>query len=221
MAMARCTFPTTPRGFTLVEVLIAMSIMAIVAVMAWQGVDGIVRARETTQGHVDQVLRTSTVLAQWEQDLGAIQDTEDTTNVPALVFDGARASMTRRGQNGMQVVVWSRRDNAWFRWISPPTRTIEALRQAWQNGQQLMGNETGQLKTLSGLVDWQVYFFRDNGWTNPQSSGTGTPAATPGTAAGGNTVSQPLPNGVRIVLSFDGSAGLNGTVTRDIVLGPR
>ena len=40
------------RGFTLVEVLIAMSIMAIVAVMSWQGVDGIVRARDVTQGKV-------------------------------------------------------------------------------------------------------------------------------------------------------------------------
>ena len=30
------------RGFTLIEVLIAMSIMAIIAVMSWQGVDGAV-----------------------------------------------------------------------------------------------------------------------------------------------------------------------------------
>ena len=33
------------RGFTLVEVLVALLIMAVMATMAWQGVDGIVRAR--------------------------------------------------------------------------------------------------------------------------------------------------------------------------------
>ena len=36
-----------PRGFTLVELLVAISILAIVAVLGWRGLDGIVRARTT------------------------------------------------------------------------------------------------------------------------------------------------------------------------------
>lgn len=205
------------RGFTLVEVLIAMSIMAIVALMAWQGVDAIVRSRDTTQGHVDRVLRASTVLAQWEQDLINLQNTEAETNVPALRYDGARAAITRRGDDGMFVVVWARRDNAWFRWTSKPARTVQALREAWQQGQQLIGTETTQLRTLGGLSDWQLYYFRDNGWTNPQS----TAAATQGTPGQAAQVVQALPTGVRIVLTFDGSDGLTGHITRDIAIGPR
>ena len=208
------------RGFTLVEVLIAMSIMAIVALMAWQGVDAIVRSRDTTQGHVDRVLRASTVLAQWEQDLDNLQNTEPETSVPALRFDGARAAITRRGDDGMFVVVWARRDNAWFRWTSKPARNVQALRDAWQQGQQLIGNETTQLRTLGGLSDWQLYYFRDNGWTNPQSTSTTAPAQ-PGTQPQGAQVVQALPTGVRIVLTFDGSDGLNGHITRDIAIGPR
>lgn len=212
------TTAARPRGFTLIEVLIAMSIMAIVALMAWQGVDAIVRSRDTTQHHVDSVLRASTVLAQWEQDLINVQNTEAETGVPALRYDGARAAMTRRSDDGVQVVVWARRENAWFRWTSVPSRTTDALRQSWQDGQRLMGNETRQLKTLGGLTDWQVYYFRDNGWTNPQSTGTGGggQAAQPG-----QPVVQPLPTGVRLVLTFDGSDGLNGHVTRDVAIGPR
>lgn len=206
-----------PRGFTLVEVLIAMSIMAIVALMAWQGVDAIVRSRDTTQGHVDRVLRASTVLAQWEQDLVNVQNTEPETNVPALRFDGARAAMTRRGEAGLQVVVWSRRDNAWYRWASAPARTAQALRQAWQTGQQLMGNEPNQLRTLGGLAEWQVYYFRDNGWTNPQSTAVEGGNAPPGA----QQIVQAMPTGVRIVLSFDGSDGLTGHIVRDIAIGPR
>ena len=204
------------RGFTLVEVLIAMSIMAIVSVMSWQGVDGIMRARDVTQAKVDQVLRASTVIAQWEQDLGAIQNTEAETGVPALRFDGARAFMTRRTDRGLQVVVWARREGAWFRWTSPASTTVQGLIDAWNSSQQLMGNEAGQLKTLAGLTDWQVYYVAQGAqtWSNAQSS---TAAAAPDNKGPANVATQ-LPVAVRIVLTFDGSSGLTGTVTRDIAL---
>jgi general secretion pathway protein J len=205
------------RGFTLVEVLIAMSIMAIVSVMSWQGVDGIMRARDVTQAKVDQVLRASTVIAQWEQDLGAIQNTEAETGVPALRFDGARAFMTRRSDRGLQVVVWARREGAWFRWASPASTTVQGLVDAWNSSQQLMGNESGQLKTLAGLTDWQVYYVAPGAqtWSNAQSSTSS--GQTAGGAGTGNPVTQ-LPVAVRIVLSFDGSSGLAGSITRDIAL---
>ena len=45
------------RGFTLIEVLVAMIVMAIMSLMAWQGVDGIARAREANQVRLEQVLR--------------------------------------------------------------------------------------------------------------------------------------------------------------------
>ncbi|MEN3295328.1 MAG: ral secretion pathway protein, partial [Burkholderiales bacterium] len=36
---------TNKRGFTLVELLIAISVLAMVAVLGWRGLDSIVRAR--------------------------------------------------------------------------------------------------------------------------------------------------------------------------------
>ena len=221
------------RGFTLVEVLIAMSIMAIVAVMSWQGVDGIVRARNNTQARVDLVLRASTVLAQWEQDLGALQTTGDV--VPALEFDGSRMSMTRRTEGGLQLVVWARRNGAWFRWASQPVTTVRGLQDVWMSSKQFMGNEAGQLKTLTDVSDWQAYFYRTNAWSNAQSSaGTSDeapppPAAPaskpgPGTAPPGGPPRQrssQLPDAVRIVLTFGGNEGLAGTITRDVALGTK
>ena len=62
------------RGFTLVEVLVAMLIMAMLAVMAWQGVDGITRTRDVSQARLEQTLRLNTVMGQFEQDLQALQD---------------------------------------------------------------------------------------------------------------------------------------------------
>ena len=46
--------PTRARGFTLVEVLVALLVMAIMAVMAWQGVDGIARAREISGSRLER-----------------------------------------------------------------------------------------------------------------------------------------------------------------------
>src|SRR4030095_12528281 len=62
------------RGFTLVEVLVALVIMAIMSLMAWEGVDGIVRARDANQVRLEQTLRLETVIAQWEQDLASLQE---------------------------------------------------------------------------------------------------------------------------------------------------
>ena len=63
-----------PAGFTLVEVLVALLVMAVMAGMAGQGVDGIVRSRDASQVQLERTLRLNTVIAQWDQDLAAIQD---------------------------------------------------------------------------------------------------------------------------------------------------
>jgi general secretion pathway protein J len=239
------------RGFTLVEVLVAMMIMAILAVMAWQGVDGIVRTRTVSQARLEQTLRLNTVLGQIEQDVQSIQDTRA---VDAITFDGATLRLTRRAETGVQVITWSLRPkpdatgNNWQRWAGPPARTINELQELWMRTFQFQGVEPGQLNTLSGITQWQVYCYRGNSWSNCQSTGnitttvgtSGTPPATtagtpPGTTTGtppgttpgtGQVPTSPTPiarqappSGLRIVLEFAG-ADLNGTLTRDIALGP-
>ncbi len=209
------------RGFTLVEVLVALLVLSIMAAMAWQGVDGIARTREASQRQLDQTLRVNTVLAQWQADLAAVQDTGA---VPPLVFDGATLRMTRGTPEGVQVVAWSLRPeaqgNAWERWAAPPVTGSGALQDSWFASQQLQGGEPGQLRTLEGVSQWQVYFFQGNAWANAQS--TGNVAAPPAVPASGAapTPRQALPSGVRVVLSFVPGAGFSGTLTRDVLLGP-
>ena len=81
------------RGFTLIEVLVALLILSILATMAWQGVDAMVRTRDGARQATEGMLRLSTVMAQWEQDLTQIQDT---AAAPALRFDGSALRLTRR-----------------------------------------------------------------------------------------------------------------------------
>ena len=213
-------------GFTLVEVLVAMLVMAIMAVMAWQGVDGIVRTRDATQARLEQALRLNTVIAQWDQDLAAIQPT---AVVPApLSFDGATVRMTRRTPTGLQMVAWSLRgggdQTAWVRWAGPSATTTRELRESWLHSLQLQDNEPGAVRALTGLTRWQVYCYRrdDNGWSNCQSSGDPAPEPPP---AGPSAPPQPLPvpvppKGVRVVLSFAPGSGMNGDLRRDTFVGP-
>jgi general secretion pathway protein J len=225
------------RGFTLVEVLVAMMIMAILAVMAWQGVDGIVRARSISQARLEQTLRLNTVLGQLEQDLQAVQSTKV---VPSVAFDGSTLRITRRAETGVQLVTWSLKPkpdatgNRWLRWAGPPARTSNELQELWLRTFQFQGAEAGQLETLPGIVQWQLYCYRGNSWSNCQSTGnvaTTTSPASPASAAVpvSSAASAPVPipaqvfelqpSALRVVLEFAGD--VNGTLTRDIALGPQ
>jgi general secretion pathway protein J len=234
-------------GFTLVEVLVALVIMATLAVMAWRGVDGIMRTRDASQTRMENTLRLTTVLAQWEQDLASVQQTDA---VPALAFDGATLRLTRRTDEGVQLVAWSlvpttgtaeksgaavtpgaadnsgAPSNSWMRWTGPAVTESAALQDSWLRSQSLQGSEPGQLRTVGGVSMWQLYCFRSNAWTNCQSSGDVVkPNPLTGFAVGGSPqvpqAKTALPTGVRLVLTFVGGNGYDGTVTRDVVLGPQ
>jgi general secretion pathway protein J len=202
------------RGFTLVEVLVALLIMAILAAMGWQGVDGMVRARDISQETAERTLRLTTVIGQWEQDLASLYDS---STVPGLQFDGATLRLTRLTPDGAQVVVWSLREGVWRRWASPSVKRAFELQQAWLMSQQLIGNEDQQVRLLDGASEWQVYFYRGNAWTNAQSSGDVVPVApSPALAASGVVVPRAtLPTGVRLVINFG-----ERRLTRDVMLGP-
>jgi general secretion pathway protein J len=214
-------------GFTLVEVLVALLVMAIMAAMAWQGVDSVVRTRDAGQERLERTLRLNTVVAQWEQDLASIQDT---AVIPvALSCDGASVRLARRTPTGLQIVAWTLRPDAngnaangtLERWAGPSVTTSGELTDSWLRSLQLQGGEPGQLRTLTGLAQWQVYFYQGNAWSNCQSTGdVATSASTPASGIGTATGRQALPKGVRLVLSFAPGSGLNGSLVRDVLLGP-
>ncbi len=210
-------------GFTLIEVLVAMVVMAIMSLMAWQGVDGIARTRESNQVRLEQVLRLETVIAQWEQDLASIQET---SAVPTISCDGQSVRIVRRAEGGLQVVIWSLRPDSqgsvWQRWAGPAVTTTRNLQESWFRTQQFQGTETGQLRALTGLEDWHVYFFQGNAWANCQSTGNVAllPVAASAPASGAAAPTMALPGGVRVVLGFAPGSGLAGSLVRDTLIAP-
>jgi general secretion pathway protein J len=201
------------RGFTLVEVLVALFVMALLAAMAWRGVDGIARAKSAGQERMELTLRLDTVLTQWEQDLNSVHDN---LAVQALVFDGATLRIVRHTEGGVQLVLWSVRQGEWLRWAGPAVTRASDLQEQWMRSQQLQGTEPQWLHTMKGLTGWQLYCFRGSTWSNCQSTGDVASAS----AAASAPARQQLPAGVRLVLNFSG-APLQGSLTRDVVLAPQ
>jgi general secretion pathway protein J len=221
-------------GFTLVEVLVALMIMSVIAVMAWQGVDGIVRTRDASQQRLEKLLRLNTVLAQFEADLDAMQDTGALPG-PLPRFDGISLRLTRRAEKGVQLVVWSLRGGTWLRWASKPVVTTSELQDLWINSQQFIGSEAGQLRAQTGISAWQMYYYYygSNGWSNAQSSagtsstsetstsGTSSTSGTTGTPGSPALTSTNALSAVRLVLTFAEGSDFNGSITREIALGPQ
>jgi general secretion pathway protein J len=67
------------------------------------------------------------------------------------------------------------------------------------------------------LDDWQIFFFRENAWTNPQSSDITTTVSVPLTVAADSASSGRMPDGIRLVLALPAGQAISGTITRDWV----
>jgi general secretion pathway protein J len=91
--------------------------------------------------------------------------------VPPLDFDGQTLRLTRRSEGGVALVCWALRGGAWQRWASPIYTRSNDIRAVWMRSQQFQGAEPGQLQVAAGASEWQIYFYRGNGWSNAQSTG--------------------------------------------------
>lgn len=209
------------RGFTLVELLVALGLLALMALLSWRGLDGIGRAQVQLQQRSDDVLALQSTLGQWGADLDALAEQP---HQPSLDWDGRVLRLLRRGSGdageGLRVVAWSRRSidgvGHWLRWQSPELRSRAELALAWQRAQSWAQSPSAddlqrEVRTVA-LEGWQIFFYRGNAWSNPLSS----VGAVAGNSAGAATAKS-TPDGVRLVLTLSPGQALSGTLTRDWV----
>jgi general secretion pathway protein J len=220
--------PRASRGFTLVELLVALFAMALLAILSWRGLDGMTRAQTQTEARSDEVLTLQVGLSQWAADLDAIMQLPP---APALDWNGRVLRLTRRdtgaATDGVLVVAWTRRvvngSGTWLRWQSPQVTTRGELEQQWQRADLWSQNPGDEEKrgevAVTALDDWQIFFFRENAWTNPQSSDASASAALArGLAPQQIFAPVPvLPDGVRLVLFLPPGQAIGGMLTRDWV----
>ena len=203
-------------GFTLVELLVALVVMALLNLMSWRGLDAMARAQSQTQARADDLQALQSGLAQWNTDLDAmaaelVNPSASSTAPSAVDWNGQVFRITRYssgGDSGLRVVAWALGDDqgkrAWLRWQSPVLHSRAALTQAWLQAATWAQTPTAESRALqvsiTPLVDWQIFYYRADAWSNPGSSSD---------AASAN------PDGIRLLLTLPEGQALSGRITRD------
>ena len=167
------------RGFTLVELLVALALMALMAALSWRGFNSMSLSRQQLSGYSEQLLTLQNGVAQWTADLDAL---EQQPGFSSMEWDGRALRLLRRSSRtpgeGLYVVAWAQgaraQGSVWMRWQSEPLTSRAQLLAAWSQAALWAQNpgdaERKQEVLITPLVGWQVVFFRGGAWTNALSS---------------------------------------------------
>jgi len=208
---------SSERGFALLEVIVALVIMALVGIMAWRGMDAMIRGRETIDRRANQDASYSQLVRQFERDCQEILRRDELMALSSASVSGSTSATTSLAA-GAKNIWWLRRyraDNqdAWMvvgygmspaglqRWTSRPLLRRNEAGSLWSSisrdpdlnsSDLLVSLEVPAIVRQSFRV--QTSIVNGSGSSGISASGTGTPAANASTTsttnlAGNNTSS--------------------------------
>ncbi|MES2980015.1 MAG: prepilin-type N-terminal cleavage/methylation domain-containing protein [Pseudomonadota bacterium] len=201
-------------GMTLVEVLVALSIMAVLALMSWRGLDAMVRTQSTTVNVNEDVLALQGGIEQWTLDLDMLAQTPWTS---PLAWEDGSIRMTRRSaldSESLRLVVWTMQAEGsgqrWVRWQSGEIRSKQDFTAASQQASgwlQGKAGEAAQAVRIVSVSGFQVLFHSAGRW-QPAPRPQPNRAAVEGIAAD-------LPDGVRLMLELPPQGTFSGGLNVD------
>ncbi len=127
----RCRRPGT-RGLTLIELLVAISVLGIVAVLGWRGLDSIVRSRIALTSDLEQTRGMQLAFAQLQSDCAHLADSSILPNRMPLAVEQGRLMLVRtvfadNQPSRLQVITYRVRDGMLTRRESAATRDLREL----------------------------------------------------------------------------------------------
>lgn len=205
------------QGFTLVELLVAITILAIVAVLGWRGLDGIVRARIALSAQLEQTRGMQLTFAQLQSDCAHIVNNSTVPSRQPLFQDTERLTLVRTvlvddQPTRLQVVSYRLRDGVLTRRESPATRDLEELDKlevATTND----ADSAQEVVLQTGIRSMSTRIWIPNvGWMSLADYTKRTITTT--SSSGSN---EPPPPGLEVQLVLQGS---EVNVTKVFLLGP-
>ena len=178
-------------GFTLVELLVAISILAIVAVLGWRGLDGIVRARVALTQQMETTRGMQLAFAQMQSDCEHIAQRDVVDQRPYLLIGADRLTLVREvftenQPSRLQVVAYRIINGTLMRRESQATRDLVQLDALWQ-AVTSDADTNPDVALQTGVTGMQVATWLNNAWrqggVDPGANAAGTVQAQP----------QPLP----------------------------
>lgn len=203
-------------GFTLIEVLVAMAVMAILAVMSWRGIEAMLAVQEVSERRNREISVLQTGLSQWMSDLNHVQVTGFTEQ---MFYDGKVFLITREDitdeQRRLRAVVWAIKTKSdgskWLiRWQSPLFATRGGLFEAVENAKKWFTVSADATNDANNAwrdavevfpvnsVEMKAFNSANNSWV----------------ALKGQNI---IPPGVRLEVDLARDWSVNGVVVRDWV----
>jgi general secretion pathway protein J len=161
-------------GFTLVELLVAIGILALVAVLGWRGLDGIVRSRAALTQQMEQTRGMQLAFAQMQSDGEHLADAvllgSGRQNIAAgndsLIL--VRMVFAENAAAHLQVVVYRIRNGVLTRQESAGTRDVIVLDNLWRAA--LSETDSGARVVLQSDVTAMAVRVWDGTWHVPTTT---------------------------------------------------
>jgi general secretion pathway protein J len=190
-------------GFTLIEMLVAIALLAVVAVLSWRGLDATIRSRNGIVENLTQTREFGRYFLQLQYDALNVVAPEEMFG-PPLRMRPNELVLVRHLDVGstvtrLQIIRYQLVGNRLIRSASPPLASISQLTEALQHMDSFTGVIASDHVRSMGISVW----LAPGGWTDQQS--TIAAAYTRFLAAHGIGTSTaqglPLPRGLRLTVT--------------------
>ncbi|QVN21359.1 PulJ/GspJ family protein [Burkholderia pyrrocinia] len=196
------------RGFTLIEMLVAIALLAVIALLSWRGLDATIRGRDDIASNLAQTRLLGRYFSQLQFDLTNLVTADEVFGPPLRIRPGELVMVRHLGVGGgptqMQVVRYQLNGRELVRSASQPLASLadvdDALHHMDAFARVVVSNDARSMQ----LSVW----VPPGGWTTSQASVEQTYAqflAQHGVSSI-TSLGMPLPRGVRFAVTIGSPA---------------
>lgn len=190
------------KGLTLVELLVAISVLAVVAVLGWRGLDSIVRSRIALTNDLEQTRGLQLAFAQLQSDCLHLAAPAVLSHRAAIYTQPAQLNLVRvvfsdDQPSRLQVVSYQLEDGVLTRRESTATRDLKELDNSWQAAINHTDTDPAiTLQTGVSAMTMRLWLSGSNGWS--------IPVAAPPTELASPAIVPLSPTGLEVALQLQG-----------------
>lgn len=204
-------------GFTLIEMLVAIALLAMLAVLSWRGLDATIRGRDDIVSSVTQTRLLGRYFSQLQYDMLNLVPPNETGGAPLRIRPDELVLVRRLGAgNGasrVQIVRYRLVGHQLQRSASQPLEALSQLADALHHMDDFASvTASDDVRAMKLAV-----FLPPEGWTSSQETVDAAYAQFLKQYAVGNVATRevPLPRGLRFSITL----GKTGDYTRTMMLG--